>query len=432
LAAVATADASDLPKAALPSKPGRRVWLVSELYYPEDAATGYYVTGIAEGLASTELVSVLCSQPTYRHRGVRAPRHEIRHRVEIWRCASTTLDKERTLYRLINLVTISLSLLGNALRRVEPGDVVVVTTNPPTLPFAMALATWVRQAGCVLLVHDVYPDVLLASGWSHPRSVAVRLMESMQRFLYRRMDRIIVIGRDMERLVARKLGRRRERLSLIPNWADLDEVTPSGRSENQLLARHGLLDKFVVQYSGNMGRTHGIPALADVAELLRADPAVHFLFIGGGARWRWLQEMATARALTNVTVLPYQPRSDLNVSLAACDVAIVSLAPGMSGVSVPSRMYNILAAGRPIIAIADADSELAMVVREERVGWVVPPGSAEQVVATIRAAMSDAEERARMAARGRQAAEAKYSYQRIISSYHTIIDHARRSTGRGA
>ena len=131
-------------------------------------------------------------------------------------------------------------------------------------------------------------------------------------------------------------------IELIPNWADLEDIAPSDRQENALLSTLGIADRFVVQYSGNIGRTHGIDTLLSAADRLR-DDRVQFLFIGDGA-----------------------------TSLNACDVAVVSLAPGMSGVSVPSRMYNILAAGKPIVAVADDESELARVVREEQVGWVVP------------------------------------------------------------
>lgn len=406
--------------AGIANDAAKRLWFVSELYYPEQTSTGYYVTGIAEGLAPSFSVSVLCSQPTYSARGTRAARHETKRGVAIWRCAGTTLDKDRLLFRLLNLATISLSVFADAVRRFERGDVVVVTTNPPTLPFVTLIACRIRRAKCVLLVHDVYPEVLVASGWLERGSLVARALGVLQRMLYRSMDRIVVIGRDMETLVSPKL-KAEDKVVRIPNWADVDDVHPTSRADNALLTKLGLAEKFVAQYSGNMGRTHGIETLVEAAERLRSDPSVHFLFIGSGARRRWLEETVTSRGLPNVTVLPYQPRDELSTSLNACDVAIVSFGPNMAGFSVPSRMYNILASGKPIIAVADRDSELAQVVDEESVGWVIPPGVPDRFVAAILEAKLDSKARADMGTRARQAAEQKYSYSRVIAAYYSAL-----------
>jgi glycosyltransferase involved in cell wall biosynthesis len=394
---------------------------VSELYYPEDTSTGYYVTGIAEGLAADEAVAVLCSQPTYAARGTRAPSHERRKGVEIWRCAGTTLDKDRLLSRCVNLTTISLSIFGNALRRFRQGDVVVVTTNPPTLPFVAVISARLRGTRCVLLVHDVYPEVLVASGLFSERSTAVRLLAALQRVLYHWMDKIVVIGRDMELLVARRAAVADSKTARIPNWADLDDVRPTARDANPLIAQLGLAEKFIVQYSGNMGRTHGLESVIAAAERLRGNGEIHLLLIGGGAKKSWLEHAVVDRRLTNVTILPYQPRSAIGVSLNACDIALISFAPGMAGVSVPSRMYNVMAAGKPIVAVADPQSELAQLVREERIGWVTPPGDAERIASTIAEASSDRAALAEMGTRARAAAERKYSYNRVISAYRSVV-----------
>jgi glycosyltransferase involved in cell wall biosynthesis len=380
------------------------------------------MTRIAEGLAETMAVSVLCSQPTYAARGKRAPRHETRRGVEIWRCTGTTLDKNKLLFRVMNLTTITLSIFVAALGRLRRGDVVVAVTNPPTLPFAILVACRLRGARCVLLVHDVYPDVLVASGLLGKRNVAISATRALQRGLFRSVDRIIVLGRDMETLVARQMGARSDRLLRIPNWADLAEIRPVSRLGNPMLANLGLSEKFVVQYSGNMGRTHALECLVDAAELLQeTNPAVHFLFIGSGAKRKWLEQSVHDRGLRNVTILPYQPRESLEISLNACDVAVLSFVPGMAGVSVPSRMYNIMAAGRPILAAADPESELAQLVREERIGWIVPPDVPERIAAAVVDAQRDVDALRVMGARAREAAEAKYSYEFVISAYRGLL-----------
>jgi colanic acid biosynthesis glycosyl transferase WcaI len=399
----------------------RCLWFVSELYYPEQTSTGYYVTGIAEGLARHWPVAVLCAQPTYAARGTRAPEHETRNGVLIWRCWGTTFDKDRLLFRVLNLATISLSIFGNALRRFRRGDIVVVTTNPPTLPFIALVACRLRGAHCVLLVHDLYPDVFVAAGWFRVESFIVSALRALQRLLYQGMARIVVLGRDAQELIVRQLATGSDRVVRITNWADGDDVRPMPRATNALLMKLGLVDRFVVQYSGNMGRTHGLEHLLGAAERLRADPEIQMLFIGNGAKRDWLERAAIERELTNVRILPFQPREQLAVSLGACDVAIVSFAHGMAGVSVPSRMYNIMASGRPIIAVADATSELARVVQEEKIGWVIPPGSAEGIAATIRQAKENERDRIAMGAQARLAATERYSYGGVISAYYAAL-----------
>ena len=399
----------------------KRLWIVSELYYPEDTSTGYFLTRIAEGLAQHYPVSVLCSQPTYSERGIRAPVREKRNGVNIQRCPGTTFNKDNLLFRLINLATISFSIFFMAVSQVSRHDYVLVVTNPPLLPFGITVACWLRGAKCLLLIHDVYPEALIASGMLRSGAFFARALQWLVKRLYCRVDRIIVLGRDMEKLVARKLEYSRQEIAIIPNWGDSDEIAPSPRTQNALLHELGLTDKFIIQFSGNMGRTHGLETLLESARRLRNTENIHFLFIGSGAKKRWLKETVETNGLQNVTILPRRPRSDLSNSLNACDVAIISFVPGMAGISVPSRMYNILAAGKPIIAVADHDSELALVVQEEQVGWVVPPGQSDRIVEVILEARANPDRLAEMGRRARAVAENKYSFQHVIEMYYALI-----------
>lgn len=399
----------------------RTVWVVSELYHPEQTSTGYFLAGIAEGLAQHYQVRVLCAQPTYSARGTRAPRYEERNGVRIRRCLTSTFDKEKLVLRLINLATISISISFNAIWRLRTDDCVIVVTNPPLLPFLVAFAARLRGARCLLLVHDVYPEVLVAAGMIKAESRLARIIDRLSRTLYRNVERIIVLGRDMEQLIRRKIDADRDQIVIIPNWADVDEVLPGQRSQSKLLRTLGLSDRFVVQYSGNMGRTHGLGCLLKAAEKLSGGSDTHFLFVGSGAKKRWLEETARAKGLSNVTIIPSCPRADLPSYLNACDVAIISFVPGMAGISVPSRMYNVLAAGKPIIAVADSDSELAQVVQEEQVGWVVPPDDPDRVLGAILEARNHPDLLRKMGLRARMAAENRFSPKELIGFYVTLI-----------
>lgn len=399
----------------------KNIWIISELYYPEETSTGYFLTRIAEGLAELFSVHVLCGQPTYSSRGRREPISETHNGVSIHRCWSSTFNKDVLLLRLVNIATITLSIFFSCLRRFRSGDCVIVVTNPPLLPFAALLAARLWGSRCCLLIHDVYPEVLAASGIAKHNSLALRGIGWLTKQVYRRAARIIVLGRDMDALVRQKLDIVDRHIQIIPNWADVDCIRPSDREDHPLLAQLGLSDKFIIQYSGNIGRTHGVDQLVACAEQLRGDQSVHFLFIGFGGKKLWLERQVRERRLANITIMDYRPRAELSSSLTACDVAIISFVQGMAGVSVPSRMYNVMAAGKPIIAVADSHSELALVIKEERIGWVVAPGDVDGLRMAILEAKGNSLRLAQMGQSARHAAETQYSFEQVKRAYTGMV-----------
>src|SRR5687768_15669664 len=197
-----------------------RLWVISELYYPEETSTGYYLTRIAEGLAGDFDVKVLCGQPTYSARGVIAPKHEIHNGVEIFRASGTTLDKNVIPFRLLNMVTLGISVLIKALTHFRRGDRVLVVTTPPTMPFVVATAALTKGASYTLLIHDNYPEILIATRKTNRESLLVRIVSFANRWLYKYAARIIVVGRDMEQLLARKTKGLNVPIANIPNWAE--------------------------------------------------------------------------------------------------------------------------------------------------------------------------------------------------------------------
>ena len=396
-----------------------RLIVCSELYYPDDTATGYVLTRIAEGLSGDFDVHVLCGFPYDRRKHL--ARREVRNNVTVNRCVSTRFNKNVVATRFLNIVTVTLSIFWKAMREIVAGDSVLVVTNPPTLPFAAWAACRLRRARCYLLIHDVYPEVLIVTGMLRRSSFIARLLAWCHRRLFQGVNAIVVLGRDMQRLVERASAPRHPRIALITNWADLEHIVPSPRAENRLLEKLGLDGRFVIQYSGNLGRTHGIETLLAAARLLKDDPTIHFLVIGSGAKKELLEESVRKEILANVTMLPPQERMELRDVLNACDVALIPFVPGMAGVSVPSRMYNVMAAGKPIIAVADEVSEIAMIVSEKKIGWLVPPDRPEKLVDVVQRAKLDTEELCEMGRRARAAAEREYRFDAVISSYRALL-----------
>jgi glycosyltransferase involved in cell wall biosynthesis len=395
--------------------------IISELYYPEQNATGYILTGIAEGLAEKDSVNVLCAQPCYNQRGVRAPKLEERNGVAIRRCWSTTCDPKQIWGRLLNFATTSLSVGCRSLFSIKRGDKVLVVTNPPLLPFFVRVVCWLKGAKFVLLVHDVYPDVFVPLGLmklSHP---LYRMLSWVNGKLYASADRVVALGRDMARLVEEK-SQGGAHVSVIPNWGDVNVITPMPKTENALLQKLNLTDKFVVHYSGNHGRTHDLLSLIEAVELLKENSDIHFLFIGEGSGKAQVVARAAELELKNVTFCTFVDRAELNTSLNAADVSVLAFKKGMAGISVPSRLYNLMAAGKPILGVVDNNSEVADVIREAKLGVAVSPESPRNLVEQILSLRNDGDLRVKMAENSRNEAVSKYSYDITKQQYRDLFD----------
>jgi colanic acid biosynthesis glycosyl transferase WcaI len=400
----------------------KNVWVISEVYSPDEAGGAYFMSKLAGGIGRYHNVNVLCGYPVYTARGTTVPKREIHNGVKVERCYATRFDKNIIVLRLFNLLTISISIFLKALHGIQKQDIVLVVTTPPLLPFLVSLACHLRRAKCILRIDDVYPETLIATGLLGQRNIVARVFSFMNKILYRSFERIVVLGRDMDQLVKNKLGRSNKHVTIIPNWADLDLVKPEPKANNCLLKELGLTDKFIIQCAGNMGRAQGIENLFKVVEILKNEKNIHFLFIGSGAKRSWMEREIRDKELYNVTILDQRPRSDQGNFLNACDIAFVSLLPGMTGAGVPSRMYNIMAAGKPFIAVAGFGAESEFVVNEEQVGWFVPADQPKKLADVVLDAYSSPERLFQMGERARTVAEAKYSQQRVIKEYHELVD----------
>src|SRR5690606_303324 len=264
------------------------------------------------------------------------------------------------------MLTLSCSIFFKALFRIKRGDRLLVVTTPPTLPFIAAVAALIKGASFTLLIHDNYPEILVAVNKTREDSFAFRALSFANRWLYKYAAKIIVVGRDMIELVAKKTAGLDVPIAFISNWAETEDISPAARDANELLHELSLTDKFVFLYAGNMGYPNDVESILECAKRLSGEP-IQFVFLGAGVKRKAIVQKVESEGLTNVTMLDPRPRSQQQTFLNACDVALVSLVGKMWGVSMPSRTYNILAAGKPILAITDEGSELAMIVEEENV-----------------------------------------------------------------
>lgn len=345
----------------------------TEHYPPDQSATARYLGDIADEISHDWSVIVFSGTPGSA--GLLGPDH-----VHVRQISSKLPEKSALVRRFFAMLRFSIKSFVVALRYAGPRHPVMVVTTPFVLPYFIVLAAKLRRAPSCLILFDLYPEAIIAAGLQRESSSAVRMIRRMNRFMYKTLTCVVMIGRDMERhLVA--YGCDKEKIVCVPNWATVEPRYRAVSASNPF--RSDMQCKLVIGMSGNLGFTHDPITPVEAAARLSHDTAIHFLFSGWGAGWQKLQEHVKRLELTNVTLIDRVSKEKLTDFLAAADVWILPYRRGMAGVSVPSRLYNILAVGRPVIALSDADSEQALIAQENDLGWVCPPEDPEALATLI-------------------------------------------------
>jgi colanic acid biosynthesis glycosyl transferase WcaI len=395
-----------------------RVLFLNRSFWPDREATGQFLTELCDDLSTDHEVTIVAG-PSYHTKdgnagGFRLWSRERRGKVTIIRTAGTRFSKSNLAGRLVNLGTYYLLAAIVAYRLPRP-DVIVAETDPPLLGALAAVLK--RRWGCRLVynVRDLYPDVAEVTG-------GVRspfLLEMLRRgneYAYERADLIVTLGHDMARRITKK-GVPTEKVVVIPDWVDCGRIRPLEGSQ----FRRSFGNKFVVMYSGNIGLTQQLEAVLEAADRLRDDQRILFAIVGEGARKKWLQDQTIAMGLNNVKFMGYQPLERLGESLSAADLHLIPLAQGVAGCLVPSKIYGILAAGRPFIAMMEDSAEVAQIARNDAVGFVVQPGDIDALVAAIREAADAPEHLKQMGLRARRLAELRFDRNKVTTRFGAML-----------
>jgi colanic acid biosynthesis glycosyl transferase WcaI len=355
------------------------VFLVTQHYRPDDTSTAVFLTAIAEEIALDNDVVVLSGSSSSA-----SPGNPDVTELPNWSAPAAALVR-RSLAMLWFCI-LAFVLVSWRARRNTP---VLVVTTPFLLPYFTVLGARIRRAPSALIVYDVYPDALIASGFTTERSWLARATRRVNAWLFSVADAIVIIGRDMEKHVTR-YGAKPEKVCYIPHWSTLaSRENPIDRNNP---FRAGNADKFIVGLSGNLGFTHDPETVFNAARNLSDNPSIHFLMSGWGVGWDRLVAAQRAAKLKNITLVERVSEDELNTLLAAADVWVIPYRRNMSGISVPSRLYNLLAIGRPVIALSESDAEHASMLTKFDAGWVVEPENPAALAAIICAAASHPED----------------------------------------
>ena len=367
-------------------------------------------------------ITVYTARPSWwteRTVGDRIPREMVYGGVRIRRVRTVGTQRGGVASKALAGLSFVLSSAA-ALVRGPRFDGMIVTTNPPFAGVVGWLSSRLLRRPYLLIVYDVFPEFAISLGALSAGSPVARAWHRVTRLILSGAAVVVVIGRDMEDLIRRKLPEPlHDRIVLIPNWSDERRVQPVPPEENGFRREHGLEGRFVVQYAGRLGEKHNLEPIVEAAALLRDTPVL-FQFVGEGAKKARLQALAAARGLDNVQFLPYQPMDRLAETLSAADLAVVCLEAGHTGISVPSKAYGILASGRPILGILDPDGEIGQLIKETGCGVLVEPDPGE-IAGAIRELMANEEARAAMGEAGRAAFLERYTLARAAASYDAAL-----------
>jgi putative colanic acid biosynthesis glycosyltransferase WcaI len=391
-----------------------RLLVLNQYYWPGVEATAQLLTELCEALTEDLDVKVVTGQLQGQEE---QPHRSVRNGVEIVRVPSTSFERSKLFARASNYATYLTSALFGGLRGRRP-DVVLCMTDPPIVANIALLVARRFRVPLVVISQDVFPEIAVQlKRLENP--VVMSLLRGLVGLYLRRADRIVAIGDAMRQRLEEK-GAPAERMLVIPNWIDTTRLGPLDKS-NHWSRSWGVDKKFVVMHSGNVGHAQDLDSLIRAGTFLRDLDDLRIMIIGMGARHAELVALAELHEVDQVQFLYYQSREVLPQSLSAADVHVVGLAAGLAGYVVPSRLYGILAVGKPVIVAADPESETAQLVTEVGCGVVVPPGRPELLARAIRDAHDGKYDLEAMGARGREWVEREADRSVAVRRYRDLL-----------
>jgi colanic acid biosynthesis glycosyl transferase WcaI len=399
-----------------------RVIFLNRFFYPDHSATSRMVSTLAFALAEPgREVHVITSRQLYDSAHAGLPAGEVTRGVHIHRVGTTKFGRTKLLGRLFDYLSFFFSAWRCALSVARRRDIIVAMTDPPMISLVGALTAKQRGVHLVNWVQDIYPEIAIKFGVPFLIGPVRQLLFYLRNISLRTAKANVVLGELPAKLILSH-GLPADRVNIIHNWSDDEEIFFVGNAENTLRKEWGLSGNFVVGYSGNLGRTHEFQTVLAVSERLKHNHHIVFLFIGGGHHLDELARQVERRGLDQTyRFVPYQDDAALKYSLSVPDVHWISLRPEFEGLIVPSKFYGIAAAARPMIAVTAKDGELARLIEQHQCGLVVEPGNVDALEKAITLLSADDERRTAMGARARGMLDAHFTRRQAFELWRNLL-----------
>lgn len=395
--------------------------IISQVFYPDEVSTAALLTDLAIELSAENNVNVevWCAQPSYTTH-IRQSKHVLYKGININYIASTNFSKNNILGRLLNYISFSFFLFFKLFFSFEKTPILTVT-NPPFLGIIISLIKKIKKRNFYYIIHDVYPDGLVRLGDLSSNSYITKIWSFLNKWVLKNAEAVIVLGRDMQKLIENIIPELKTKIHYIPNWQNNNLIETIDFTKSKFVKDNFLDNFFVIQYSGNMGIWHDMESIAIAAKSFENTNNM-FCFIGNGKGKKNMLEVFGNEIPGNVKFFPFQPKEYLSHSLSACHIALISLKKNLEGVAVPSKLYGILASGRAIIAQVPKESEIAYAIEEENCGIVVEPCNSTELVKAIKYLTSNLRLCQTMGLNARKAFEKKYTTKIIAQKYLDLFN----------
>lgn len=397
----------------------KKLWIVTELFYPEETSTAFILTKIANALSDKFDVNVICGPESYCRAALEdnpSTKLSLDGRIKIHRVSNCNLNKDKIFTRLLRFLIIGFKLSFSLWKNAKKQDRVFIVTNPAPLLISVALIKRIKKFPLYILVHDVFPENTIPAGViSSDKTFGYKLLRKCFNWAYKSADCLIVLGRDMRQIMKSKLGKNQNntKIEIIENWAenDIAQLNPVNKSKN-----------IVIQYAGNIGRVQGLKSfIQQYAEAM--NPIVSLELWGDGAMRKELEEYAKENDVQNIFWGGKYSRSQQNEIFGRCDISLVTLSDGMFGLGVPSKSYNIMAASKPILFIGDLESKIAQTVKENNIGFCFAPNDCNGIIAFLKNLEKISKKKlSEMGQRASSLSKTKYSESEILNKFKNIVD----------
>ena len=400
-----------------------KIIFLNRYFYPDHSATSQLLSDFAFYLAKhNHEIHVITSRQRYDEPGARLPARENIHGVTIHRVWTSSFGRHFLPGRLLDYLSFYLGCSWRLFCICRQGDVVVAKTDPPMLSVAVGFVTRLRKAILVNWLQDLFPEVAMALQLRGFNSVTANILQWMRNRSLHRAVMNVVVGEEMQsRLIKENIPA--EKIRVIHNWADGELIQPLARDNNPLVREWGLQDKFIIGYSGNLGRGHEFATILAAAENLKDYQDIVFLFIGGGENLERVRFEQRQRALNNIIFKPYQQREMLGLSLGLPDIHLITLRSEVTSLMVPSKFYGIAAAGKPVLFIGGGQCEIAQIIRETGCGDCIEAGEVDVLKGVILHLQCTPAVLLDMGMRARQIFDERYSSLRAFKHWDLLLSH---------
>jgi glycosyltransferase involved in cell wall biosynthesis len=386
--------------------------MITEYFYPAQRNDAILLTKIAKVFSINHDIHIICTSELNNIEELGF----VKGRID--RLKSINIKSNNIILKFIKLFLLSIKLFFKSLIFLKKDDKVFTVTNPLLFLPILIVIKKIKNFELTLLVYDVFPENLVATKIITTHSFIFKVLKKIYDWSYKNTDRLIVIGRDMKELIQLKTQNTIP-IEIIENWCNHNEIIPSSKQKNEIIKNFKLEDKIVFSFTGNLGRVQGITNLLEAALSVTHQDFV-LLFIGNGSERVKIENFIAEHKCENIIYAGEYPNKDKNIFLNACDVAIISLDKSMYGLGVPSKSYYNMAAGKPILFIGDDNSEIARVVNEHQMGWVIKAGDVKALSDIFEQVCQEQRIYQLLGAKSRQILIDLYSEEVILAKYQKL------------